>query len=1391
MARRRLILVLGLFFLSLMLVLQGRLAGMEQAAAGGWITLRVSVASDGTQANDDSNYAAISADGRYVTFLSYASNLVPNDTNGVKDVFVHDLQTSQTARVSVASDGTQANFRSGDFEAPAISSDGRHITFVSIASNLVMTDTNNQQDIFVHDQQTGQTILVSVDSNGGQGNLWAAKPAISGDGRFVAFVTSSALVPGDTNGVADIFVHDRDFDEDGVFDERGEINTVRVSVASDGTQANGTSGYTDIGISSDGRHVSFDSYATNLVPNDTNGQRDTFVHDRDLDNDGVFDEPWAISTVRVSVASNGIEGNGESTDSEISGDGRYVTFWSRASNLVPGDTQSCPASNCYDVFIHDRDQDGNGIFDEPGNIWTELASVDSSEVQANNHSYFPAISEDSRFVAFYSLASNLVAGDTGWVDIFVRDRVFGETRRASVSNSLGQANGSSFMPDISGDGRRVVFDSVANNLVAGDTNNRYDIFVHDTVIAQATPTPTFTPSNTPTFTPTPSPTPTLTPPPQSDEGWQIQTLDVRGDTGSYAALALDDNGYAHIAYSAEEGLSTHLKYMRWDGVVWRTTTVDSSANVGDYVDIALDSNGYAHISYRDLTNGSLKYARWTGGAWNVQTVAQGPGLGFHSAIAIEPLSNLPHIVHVNFLQEELVHMEFNGVNWTYRVVTSGSGTGQHSDLVFDTGGALHLTYYDATGTSLAYASFDGANWSSQTVDTNGDVGLHSSLAFDNQDQPHISYYDASLYALKYAHHDGSQWNVEYVNINGQGGTYTSIALDSGGTPYISFHGPNDLQLAQENGVSWAITTIDSAGDVGMSSSLGLDAAGIPHMAYHDRSYGDLKYAYYGPHWEFRTVSIGGDERSPALALDKGWPGLTFHDAFPLPDQLTVASWDGLAWDSAYVDGAGLAGTPSSLIYDDSGLAHIAYITSGQQELKYATWDGASFQKQTVLQLSGSDTLGDQVVILLDESQRPLIVFTRSLSGVHSLWLAQWTGTTWGLYINLAAMPLGSESYIDAAITPGDGQPGGGTIYASYYEHSLGDLRLATWDEDAPNSQTDQLVDSGNGTDTGKYNRIAVDVQVENDAAADVISIAYYDSGTQNILYAFNEDGWVNTVAVFNTGPISSLDLVLGNDAWLTPYIAYTALNDNSLRLVHSEDGLASWPLDIILDSLPAAPDGVSIAFDYAPRLAFRDENGLIRYAFPGSRHNTGPAPAGIATGTGAILGFEGENCLYWSNNPGTTRPAGLLEGLLGGGALDDFSVMEGLTALFSATTPGQAYIDLYVAHANEMGRIGWTDPQLVWDGYRTLHNLMPGLEALVLGQGDQVVITQEMMDQALDIWQRIAAAGSPGLAGVINSELAKYNNLQDFVGMSFNDWAEDIGVPVYTESIYLPAVLRE
>jgi len=405
-------------------------------------TTRVSVDSSGVQSNHTSQMSVSSNDGRYVALTSLADNLVQGDTNNAADVFAHDRQTGQTTLVSVDSNGLQGNSGSGELGI-AMSSDARFIAFASYASSLVPNDTNGDWDVFVRDRLLGITEQVSVASNGAGGNNESELGSVSADGRYVTFYsTSTNLVSGDTNGAYDVFVRDR---------RAGQ--TTRISVDSNGVQGN--AGSLVPSMSEDARIVAFASSSTNLVPGDLNGLQDVFVHDRQTG-----------QTMLVSVDSNGAQANGgESTYPSISADGRYVAFESSAHNLVSGDT-----NGYLDVFVHDRQ---SGV--------TERVSVATGGAQGNNGSVRPWISADGRLVAFQSASSNLGLGadvNPDW-DVFVHDRQNGTTELASISSAGVQGNGQSAWASISGDGQFVMFQSRATNLVPGDTNGQDDVFVHD------------------------------------------------------------------------------------------------------------------------------------------------------------------------------------------------------------------------------------------------------------------------------------------------------------------------------------------------------------------------------------------------------------------------------------------------------------------------------------------------------------------------------------------------------------------------------------------------------------------------------------------------------------------------------------------------------------------------------------------------------------------------------------------------------------------------------------------------------------------------------------------------------------------------------------------------
>ena len=357
----------------------------------------------------------ISADGRYVAFDSLSTNMVAGDTNNAYDVFLRDLQAKTTKRISVDSFGNQAN---GASNVPYISATGRFVAYVSSASNLVPNDTNGLQDIFLYDNQTQFTVLVSISSQGVQtNNFYTTMPTVSADGRYVAFISmASNLVAGDEDEDTDVFVRDiqsqtticASVDLNGkpiisgaaeisangrfvayhdvnhrvvVFDLQTKTSEI-VSVASDGTLPNIGSASDDPTMSADGRYVVFISDANNLVPPDTLNNSGMYIHDR-------------LTHTTQAITFDPMQG--DSVGPRVSADGRFIVFVQRYGDLY---------TYRYDTWLKK----------------VEGVPVMLSGYLSYRPSYSPSISDDGKFVAFTSDDNSLVEGDTfPGEDVFVRE----------------------------------------------------------------------------------------------------------------------------------------------------------------------------------------------------------------------------------------------------------------------------------------------------------------------------------------------------------------------------------------------------------------------------------------------------------------------------------------------------------------------------------------------------------------------------------------------------------------------------------------------------------------------------------------------------------------------------------------------------------------------------------------------------------------------------------------------------------------------------------------------------------------------------------------------------------------------------------------------------------
>ena len=369
--------------------------------------------SGGVQSDESIAFPKISHTGRYVSFDTNEA-LVPSDDNSHSDVYVKDMKTGKLQLVSVRSNGNDGNSISIGAD---ISKTGRYVVFFSDADNLVPNDDNSEEDVFVHDRKTGRTTRVSVKSNEEEGARKSQLAAISADGRFVVFRSDAALVGIDDTVDTlhpDIYLRDR---------QRGRTRLVSKTMSGDAT---GTSTVPD--ISYDGNFVTFETH-TQIVPGGDPDSTDSYR--------------WRRSNGQVqvaSVSSSETGGNGffGSQGTRISGNGKHVLFMNDASNLVGGD-----AGDDYDLFVR-RMAGGT----------TVRATVGNGGVEPNSDTYLDVgdISSNGRYVTFSIFANNMISEDNnGEPDVFVRDLGTQRTRRVSLTVDGGEGNGLSQGPRISGD----------------------------------------------------------------------------------------------------------------------------------------------------------------------------------------------------------------------------------------------------------------------------------------------------------------------------------------------------------------------------------------------------------------------------------------------------------------------------------------------------------------------------------------------------------------------------------------------------------------------------------------------------------------------------------------------------------------------------------------------------------------------------------------------------------------------------------------------------------------------------------------------------------------------------------------------------------------------------
>lgn len=882
-------------------------------------------------------------------------------------------------------------------------------------------------------------------------------------------------------------------------------------------------------------------------------------------------------------------------------------------------------------------------------------------------------------------------------------------------------------------------------------------------------------------------------------GFQPQIVDSRGDAGLSTSIALDSNGFPHIAYVVHlirrDGRDYEVRHARWDGVRWRSERVtrmaDSLIGPDAYaVDIALDSMDAPHIAVASGADpGTIQYARRDGGGWTVEDVISGGDYDARVAIALDGLDRA-HLVYLDSNDSPtLYHQYFDGGMWVQEIIAQGlSSPFEAPDIAIDDADGVHISYYDDNADAIKYAHKVAGNWQSEIVDDvdPNTFDPYSAIDIDSAGNPGIAYqWGVFSEQVKLARWNGALWMTETIRdfpAPFSLGDRLGFVFDSFDVPHLAYAASatnsDYYQLAHSyfDGGQWQNRVIEQSPETGAALSLALDGNGDPHLSYYDGRHESLRYAHWGEEFEFLTVDGVAAVRATSLGVREGAPAIGFYDSSS--GQVEVADWqepwqfDGLAFSAVPIEGVSVANRSSTL--------HVSHYDADNQRLFYTRWDGAVENSVIVDEIGdvgahnditligGSDAL---VRIAYWDATNQWIRLAEVNSGAAPL-----------LHVNDQAPGLNASSG-HVAIT----ELPAGDVGVTYYDGVNGDLRLGIWDSSA-NSWVDHLV-AGAGSEAGRFN----DVQMDGTTGVPVM--AYYDETAGEVRLAHgNSPPFTDFLAAGGVIGLNSLSLSLHLGSKDHARILYTTSNGGQF-LAFLEGGF--WRVSVLAEPSAAIKDHTSMTLRDRMHFSFADSVGGLMYGrrMPNLEFSEPPGEPPIL-GDGyynpldacrAVLDlFLGDR----SNEEGIGRPGrdqNLPDGLQGLSApLSDDAIFEALATLFDFTAGGQFYIDLYQSHGSEMGQLALDDPILAWDAYGVLQNFMPGLEALVTGTGDDLLVDQDTVDRALDLWTRIAAAGSTELQSAINTELAKYNDLQDFVGLSYDEWANEIGVstPAQLDNIF-------
>lgn len=869
----------------------------------------------------------------------------------------------------------------------------------------------------------------------------------------------------------------------------------------------------------------------------------------------------------------------------------------------------------------------------------------------------------------------------------------------------------------------------------------------------------------------------------NEDGWQIQVVEHRGETGLACDMVVDENGYPHICYFRhayrQDGMNYSLYYSTWDGVQWDHEFVALKSHIDTdfaYSSIALDSSGFPHISFvSDVgeIDSQLHYAYWDGTQWTLTDVGSPGYVGPRTAIDLDSL-NRPHICFEETNTNNLMYTYWNGSTWTTETIENTNMEAIYPSLKLDSSDTPHVSFHDEGPDAVIYATRNGT-WQVDVVDEAGFVGVgFNEIDLDSHGYPHIVYTDNLLNRIMYAHWTGSTWQietgVEYMGDDETLSRQVSLSLDSMDRPHISYMFSDNITISLHylywNGAEWFNEVVDNSSNVAVHNCIAVDDTDTVHIAYNDNSYGDLRYVKWAPRWSRTALDITSTITAPSLWVYQYTPYISHFNQTEGASKL--AGWND-GWELTPFATCSGPVEQSSMVAKET-IKGVAHYNSDTRDLEYSVWDGAIWSTRIL------DSTGDV------GAHNDMIFFNKNSSLIR---IAYWDATNYRIKLAVIDEPQAAQIYTNTAGPPLNSLSGFPSITAMpngigicYYDGVNEDVRYAFWNQ-GNNTWTDERV-AGVDSVAGPL------CDIDTDGSGGFPVITWFDQTTQTVNFAVRPDGtWEKEVAATINGHLSGLSMRMGFHSSEHPRIAYIIQPDDRVQFTYMKDGF--WMIEDVESGNGFNFHDMSLAVDKKPYLAYQ-QNGqglalLMRNATLDVNTTAEPAPPGF-TGQGynpmdACLAFlmgidpdlktDFKGPIFHPISPDSHN-------------LGDLAIFQGMGGIFLATQEGREYIQFYMEHGAEMGTIALDDPQFLWDAFGTLQNNLPGWEALVIGRGDEMIISQKIVDDNYDIWSRVAEAGSPALKQDVNDILTRFNNLQDFSGKTFSEWAEMMGVvpPVIT-----------